>query len=225
MNIDGLAGTAALCGWAAGETGAEELRATAAADAAAHARLLVRPDGSTWQTVALDRATGRVLRRHTQKGLADGTTWARGQAWAMLGFAQAAHWLDPALATSARATADWWCAATDGRRVPPWDFADPDGVPDTSAAAIAARALLALADLPGIDAVPYQRAAHETVAALVSAHLTADGDRSRPAGMLLAGCYNHHAPVAPRHELIWGDWFLLDALLAITKDLGVPWPP
>lgn len=138
----------------------------------------------------------------------------------MLGFAQGAHWLDPALAEPARATADWWCAATEGRRVPPWDFADPDGVFDTSAAAIAARALLALAELPGIDAVPYQRAARQTLAALVSGHLTAEGDRSRPAGMLVDGCYNHHAPTASRHELIWGDWFLIDALLAVTRDVG-----
>jgi unsaturated chondroitin disaccharide hydrolase len=38
-------------------------------------------------------------------------------------------------------------------------------------------------------------------------------DDARPAGMLLHGCYNLYSGEAPDHELVWGDYFLLEALL------------
>lgn len=226
INIDGLAGTAALCGWAADEAGDSALRVGAIADARVHAELLIRPDGSTWQAASLDRATGRLLRRHTQKGVNDDSTWARGQAWAILGFTQAVYWLSAEFVEPALATADWWCDATNGRRVPPWDYADPDGPPDTSAAAIAALALLALADLPTPRARLYRQVAHETLDELVHEHLTPVArDDLRPEGMLLDGCYNRRARWADQHELIWGDWFLLEALLVAGKALPRPWWP
>jgi hypothetical protein len=31
--------------------------------------------------------------------------------------------------------------------------------------------------------------------------------------MLLHGCYNLYSGEAPDHELVWGDYFLLEALL------------
>jgi unsaturated chondroitin disaccharide hydrolase len=48
---------------------------------------------------------------------------------------------------------------------------------------------------------------------LVRDYLTPLGpDDRRPPGMLLHG-YNLHTGEAPDHELIWGDYFLLEALL------------
>jgi hypothetical protein len=43
--------------------------------------------GSTWHVVDYDETTGRVIRKRTAQGYSDSSTWARGQAWALYGFA------------------------------------------------------------------------------------------------------------------------------------------
>lgn len=89
----------------------------------------------------------------------------------------------------------------------------PEAPRDTSAAAILASAALAL-DATG--AAPAGRGRDEAariLGALVTGYLTPLGpDDRRPPGMLLHGCYNLHTGEAPDHELIWGDYFLLEAL-------------
>jgi len=48
--------------------------------------ILVLP-GSTWHVVDYNETTGRVIRKRTAQGYSDNSTWARGQAWAIYGFA------------------------------------------------------------------------------------------------------------------------------------------
>jgi len=213
VNIDGLAGTAALCGWAANATRNKSIGQIAAANTRRLAELLIRKDGSTWQAAELDATTGRLLRRCTQKGASDESTWARGQAWAMLGFVQAAVWLGEEFLPLALATARWWCAHTDHEPVNPWDFSDPDGLRDTSAAAIAARGLLALGHLEG-EGSPFTAHAHSTIDDLVGGHL-GPNNTTGARGRLLDGCLNYPERSATCHELIWGSWFLLESLLVI----------
>jgi hypothetical protein len=43
--------------------------------------------GSTWHVVDYDEKTGKIIRKRTVQGYSDGSTWARGQAWAIYGFA------------------------------------------------------------------------------------------------------------------------------------------
>jgi hypothetical protein len=89
-----------------------------------------------------------------------------------------------------------------------WDFDDP-AIPnaprDTSAAAIAAASLLKLAALGDSR---YRAAAERIVNALAERHLTQHGG-------LRDGCYDQHQKLATANELIWGDYFLLEALLAL----------
>ncbi|KAJ5910351.1 unsaturated glucuronyl hydrolase [Penicillium tannophilum] len=56
---------------------------------------LIRPDDSTWHVANLDQHAaqkGTVKHRMTHQGLADDSTWSRGQAWVVLGFAQTYMW-------------------------------------------------------------------------------------------------------------------------------------
>ena len=48
-----------------------------------------RPDASSYHVVDYDPETGEVLHRCTAQGYADESAWARGQAWALYGFATA----------------------------------------------------------------------------------------------------------------------------------------
>jgi hypothetical protein len=47
---------------------------------------------STCHVANLDPRTGKLQRRATAQGYADDSTWARGQAWAVLGYAQTYMW-------------------------------------------------------------------------------------------------------------------------------------
>ncbi|QPH40845.1 glycoside hydrolase family 88 protein [Pedobacter endophyticus] len=45
-----------------------------------------RPDFSSYHVVDYDMATGKVIRKGTSQGAADGSSWSRGQAWALYGY-------------------------------------------------------------------------------------------------------------------------------------------
>lgn len=120
--------------------------------------------------------------------------WSRGRAWLLLGVAEGSHLL------SAIELADAAGALAPVALVPPADEAFPSGPCDTSAAAITASALFGLG---------HQERAVAVLEELVRSHVTDDG-------RLLDGCYDLGSGVAPRHELIWGNFFLAYALAALT---------
>jgi len=84
-----------------------------------------------------------------------------------------------------------------------------------SAAAILASAALGLDAVAGKAGTPglFRQEATRILKALIGGYLTPlHADDRRPPGMLLHGCYNLHTDEAPDHELIWGDYFFLEAL-------------
>lgn len=205
--VDGLPGTVPLLAFAAEHTGDPRLWQLAAANVRAHHAMCVRPDGSVSQSATYD-ASGALANRVAINGSSVDSTWARGQAWAMLGFAQAAHRM-PEFTGAAVQVADWYLDHVPEDLVCYWDFDDPaipDVVRDTSATAIAASALAKLAPLAGEK---YRWAAEQTLGALVSGHLN-------DSGALVDGCYNRRKEVAISNELVWGDYFLLETALVLA---------
>lgn len=219
-NIDALPGTVALLlshGISLGsdDIGRQHLRQ--------HVELCVRADGSVCQSATFDPADGSLVRRYTHKGIREDSTWARAQAWGMLGLAQALVWGETEFSATAQRVADWWVAHLPADRVAFWDFDDPaipDTQRDTSATAIAAAALLKLARLIPGRRDAYEGAAAASVERLVLRYLTpvAPGDRREP-GILTEGCFNRRNLTATAHELVWGDYFLFEALLALDGRL------
>jgi unsaturated chondroitin disaccharide hydrolase len=200
-NIDGVSSSALLL-WASQETGERRLRDIAIAHALSHSRLCIREDGSVCQSASFDPRSGELVRSYTHKGLSDSSTWARAQAWAMLGYSLAAlH--EPSckpLVDTALSVAEWWMDHIPSSRIAYWDFdADPATDPflDTSATAIAAAAMLKLSrlPLPGEDARLFLGFARESIDALLS-HLKS-GPRDAGGGMLANGCYNARPDLRP----------------------------
>ncbi|KAJ5297028.1 uncharacterized protein N7443_007921 [Penicillium atrosanguineum] len=140
--------------------------ATLSAIATQHARTvlktLIRPDASTWHVANLDQHApqqGTVKNNMTHQGLADDSTWARGQAWAILGFAQTYKWTGDAdfLGACMRLTEHFISRlqASPVKMcpwVPLWDFDDTSGeldsygdrLRDASAGMVAANGMLLL---------------------------------------------------------------------------------
>jgi unsaturated chondroitin disaccharide hydrolase len=160
-----------------------------------------RPDGSTFHAVRF-ADDGSVLERGTVNGYAADSTWARGQAWAVHGLVSAGRATgEPDLRSAAERAARWFLDRLPADRIPPWDFDAPEGRPtDSSAGAIVASALLDLG---------WEDEALGLLGDLVAACLNhGEGD-----GVLLHCCYRHPVGLGLDCATVWGDFFLLDALL------------
>jgi hypothetical protein len=137
--------------WASVELRSPHLYNIAETHARSTQEHLLRPDSSTFHVVNFDQATGIVKAKFTNQGYSDSSSWSRGQAWAITGFAQTYGWTgDIDFLDTARRCADYFLKRLEESRsgVPPWDFDAPheDGkrLTDTSAAMIACYGLLLL---------------------------------------------------------------------------------
>lgn len=205
--------------WSARSGGDPRGREIALAHADTTLREHFRADGSSFHVVDFDPATGRVLRRVTHQGAADGSAWARGQAWGLYGCTmlyretRAARYLAQAERIAAflmhhpRLPAD---------KIPYWDF-DAPGIPDaprdSSAAAVMSSALFALAGLVGdaARAADYAAFAEAQLRSLASpAYLAATGENG---GFLLKHATGHFPKRSEVDTpLIYADYYFLEAL-------------
>jgi unsaturated chondroitin disaccharide hydrolase len=109
-----------------------------------------RPDYSSYHVVDYDTITGKPLSKVTHQGYADGSAWARGQAWGLYGYTVAyRETKDKRYLDQAVKIADFFLnnPTLPKDKIPYWDFNVPDITKeerDASAAAIAASALLEL---------------------------------------------------------------------------------
>ena len=206
--------------YAAGRMEDEDLRRTALAHCRTTRRYLLRGDGSSLHEGIFDPATGEFLRPSTQQGWRPDSCWARGQAWALHGFADV-HRLtgDPDMLAAARDAADHFLLALGGRAVPPDDFDEPGRVPsDSSAAAVAAGGLLLLADLVGQEeGGRYRNAAFRILEGLASSEWLAPPG-PEPEGILQHGIYHRRKGLGVDECTAWGDYFLLDAAWRALKE-------
>ena len=206
--------------WWAAENGADpEYADIARQHALTIARDFVRPDGSTWHLVFYDSVTGGVTRRDRGSAWSADSTWARGQAWAILGFAAAyRETSDPRFLAAARNCTDWYLAHLPADEVPFWDFGDP-AIPysprDSSSAAIAASGMidLALAEPSAVRRAAYLDAARGVLSSLMSPAYFSTG--ANPA-VLLHGTYLWRGGIVDR-GLAYGDAFFLEALLRLRR--------
>jgi len=106
----------------------------------------VRADGSSFHVVEYNSTTGAVIKQRTAQGYSDSSTWARGQAWGIYGFANMHKntKITPYIET-ARKMATYYLDHIPSSGLVPWDFNAPTPAPmDSSAATIAATGLLLL---------------------------------------------------------------------------------
>lgn len=206
--------------WAAEQTGDPAYAEAARSHADKSRRFLVRGDDTSYHTFYFDPETGDSVRGGTHQGFKDGSTWTRGQAWGIYGFALAYRYLrEPAYLDTAIRLAQYFIAHLPADRVAYWDFDAPqaDGSPrDSSASAIAACGMLEIAEhLPAGDPAKklFREAAEQSVIALVQSYFTAGSDNEE--GFLRHGSYFVRGGVSLDDFVIWGDYFFLEALMRL----------
>ncbi|PNU03272.1 glycoside hydrolase family 88 protein [Novosphingobium guangzhouense] len=211
--------------WATRETGAPHFAAAADQHLEQAARLLVRPDASTFHTYYVDTVTGEPRHGSTHQGYSDDSSWARGQAWGIYGFALAwRHTGKQQYLDLASRLANHFLNRLPDDGICCWDliFTQNEGVDrDSSAAAIAACGLLELA-----QALPLSDALRETYEAWAVAIMkTLSEDYLAPVdgsnALLLHGVYHMPNKAGVDEACIWGDYFYLEALMRLRR----PWSP
>ncbi len=213
--------------WASEQTGDPQYHLAALAHAETSLRYLLRPDGSTYHTFFLDQETGQPVGPRTHQGFADDSLWARGQAWAIYGFALAAEWCEEGrFLAAARQAARRFVAELPPDGVPWWDLRLPEDAPhhrDSSAGAVAAGGMLRLARLDDkVDSGEFRDSAVTLLGSLVAHCLETQPEAQ---GLLRHGTYHAHKGLGVDAYFICGDYFFLEALLALQGKKFDFWGP
>ena len=187
-----------------------------------------RDDYSTYHVVSYDTITGQPHAKNTAQGYADGSAWARGQAWGLYGYTMMyRETLNPLYLEQARRIATFLMnhPRLPADKVPYWDYDAPD-IPnakrDASAAAIMASALIELSQLdPGEMAPRWLALAEQQLRSLSSsAYLAEEGEQG---GFIIKHCVGH---MPEKREidvpLTYADYYYVEALMRLKKLLAKP---
>ena len=188
-----------------------------------------REDNSTFHVVSYDTITGQPHAKNTVQGYADGSAWARGQAWGLYGYTMMYRETHHRLyLKQARKIATFLLnhphLPSDG--VPYWDY-DAPGIEagnsaskclrDASAAAIMASALIELSQLdPGKMAPKWLALAEKQLRTLSSPeYLAEEGEQG---GFILKHGVGH---MPEKREvdvpLTYADYYYVEALMRLKK--------
>jgi unsaturated chondroitin disaccharide hydrolase len=183
---------------------------------------LVRGDGSTAHEGIFEIETGEFLHQSTQQGWRSDSSWARGLAWALHGYANCYRlYQDPRFLETSRRCADFYLERTPAYGVPPndWDEPNPQWLYESSAAAIAAGGLLTLAELVEEDAAAhyYHTAALRILDTLLTPEFLADQTPGWE-GLLKHGMYHQRKGLGVDESVMWGDYFLMEALYRVRHE-------
>ena len=137
--------------WASEELGDPRFKAIAVAHADTAMKSFIREDGSVKHIVGFDPASGEYLRDYGGQGYKEGSSWTRGQSWALYGFALSYKYTgDRKYLDTARKVADYVISELDNKYpeyLVPVDYRQPAEpyYEDSTAAAITAGGLIELA--------------------------------------------------------------------------------
>lgn len=215
--------------WASEETGDDRFKRVAMAHADMAIMDHLREDGSVVHIAEHDRETGDVVATYAGQGCAVGSSWSRGQAWALYGFMISyAHTGEERYLDAAKQVSNYFIANCCDDWLPRVDFRGPAEpvMIDTSASACAACGLIELAKaLPENEGGMYMNAAmnllhamdekcanyDDSVDYLVShgtVRFPIDGDWKKA---------EVHVPI------IYTDFFYTEAMLKIMGSEFNPW--
>ena len=181
-------------------------------------KYFIREDGSANHIVEFDPATGEFLRTYGGQGYGVGSSWTRGQAWALYGFVLSyLHTKDEKYLGTARQAADYFMANIPESGLIPVDFRQPGdcSLEDSTAAAIASCGLLELADcLEEPERSLYRRGALKLLHALEEKRCNFSLDQDN----IVEKCTGAFHDQKHEYAIIYGDYFFIEAIFKLTGE-------
>lgn len=188
--------------------------ATMHADTAA--KYFVREDGSVNHIVEFNPATGEFVRTYGGQGYGEGSSWTRGQAWAIYGFTLSyIHTKNVGYLNTAKRVANYFIANTPENGLIPVDFRQPldCSLEDSTAAAIAACGMLEIANqLEEPDKSVYRNAAVRMLKALDENRCSWSEDTDN----ILEKCTAAFHDKEHEFSIIYGDYYFIEAIWKLT---------
>jgi len=201
--------------WASEETGDPRFKQIAMKHADTAMTAFVRPDGSVNHIVEFDPFNGGVIRTFGGQGYEEGSSWTRGQTWALYGFMMSyIHTQKEEYLHTAKRIAHYFMANIPDDGVIPVDFRQPKEprLEDDTAAAIAACGLIEIAKVVG------QHEKDVFINAAIKLLKTLDQSRSDWTTdndcILKNGSAAYHAK-SHHHSIIYGDYYFMEAVFKL----------
>ena len=188
----------------------------------------LRDDGSVVHIAEHDRDTGELVRTHGGQGYCVGSSWSRGQAWALYGFTLSyIHTKEQRYLDAAKQVANYFIANCSDDWLPRVDFRAPSEpvMYDSTAGVCAACGLIEIAKaLPENEGGMYMHAAVNILKAIEKNFADYNPDRD---DMITHGTVLY--PNKPGQEkgvhisIIYADYFFTEALLKLLGEEFLPW--
>ncbi|MCD7709731.1 MAG: glycoside hydrolase family 88 protein [Clostridiales bacterium] len=182
-------------------------------------KYFIREDGSAIHIVQFDAQTGEFIDSVGGQGYEKGSSWTRGQAWAIYGFALSfKHTKNEKYLDASRRVADYFISQMQNNGAVPVDFCQPRDVrrEDSSAAAIAASGFLTLSDILKNIGNDFEEASKKYRDASISLLEFLYENRcnfDENCDYILENCADSYHSERGQMSLIYGDYFFLEALL------------
>lgn len=172
----------------------------------------IRADGSAKHIIEFDAETGEYLHSVGGQGYGHGSSWTRGQAWAVYGFMLSyIHTKEERYLATAKKVADYFIANIPDSKLIPVDFRQPEtpAYEDSTAAAIASCGLLELAKyVPETEKAKYEEAALEMLKALADKRCNWDENVDN----LVEKCTAAYHDADHEFSIIYGDYYFIEAI-------------
>uniref|UniRef100_UPI0039E7C618 glycoside hydrolase family 88 protein n=1 Tax=Clostridium perfringens TaxID=1502 RepID=UPI0039E7C618 len=214
--------------WASDETGDPKYRNIANKHFVTSCNNVIRDDASAFHTFYMDNETGKPLRGVTRQGYSDDSAWARGQAWGVYGIPLNYRYTrNESCFNLYEGMTNYFLNRLPKDNVCYWDLIFNDGddhSKDSSAAAIAVCGMHEMNKyLPEVDENKevYKYAMHNILRSLIENYMNPEIEPGKP--VLLHGVYSWHSGKGVDEGNIWGDYFLLEALIRFYKDWNLYW--
>jgi len=201
--------------WASEQEKDERFKKIAMSHADTVIKEFVRDNGSVCHIVIFDTKTGEKIEDRGGQGYCKGSSWTRGQGWAIYGFAQSYQWTkEQRYLDTAKKVADYFIEeAEKNDYVIKCDFCQPNDVElyDSSAAAVAACGMIEIYNETSEE--KYLKAAEKLI--LVTSEKFCPWEDENDQAIVNFGTGSF---VADKHiALIYGDYYFFRAVCELEK--------
>lgn len=175
-------------------------------------RNFIREDGSAKHIIEFNAETGEYLHSVGGQGYGHGSSWTRGQAWAVYGFVLSyIHTKEERYLATSMKVADYFIANIPASKLIPVDFRQPEtpAYEDSTAAAIASCGLIELAKyVPENEKSKYEDAALGMLRALADKRCNWDENVDN----LVEKCTAAYHDAEHEFSIIYGDYYFIEAI-------------